>query len=39
MSEVDQHILRKDNNTNGYNSVKNKDTTIKENPEFLKNKW
>ena len=39
MSEVDQHILRKENNTNGYNSVKNKNTTVNENPEFLKNKY
>ena len=39
MSEVEQHILRKENNTNGYNSVKNKDITNKENSEFLKNKY
>ena len=42
MSEVDQHILRKDNNTNGYNSVKNKDTndtTSEENVKILKNKY
>jgi len=40
MSEVDQHILRKQNNINGYNSVKNNTTDYnKEDIEKLKNKY
>jgi adenylosuccinate lyase len=40
MSEVDQHILRKQNNINGYNSVKNNITDYnKEDIEELKNKY
>ena len=40
MSEVEQHLLRKVNSINGYNSVKNNTTVYnEENTEELKNKY